>query len=791
MNKSNFIIFILASVLLSCGNNGNKQVPVVKNRIWYAQPASKWMEAIPVGNGRLGAMVFGDPNRERIQLNEDSMWPGGPDFGNSKGSVNDLNLIRELLKQGKTEEVDKLIVEKFSYKSIVKSHQTMGDLFIDFHADRKIANYTRSLNLNNALVSVKYSANGYNYSEEVFASAIDDVLMIELSTDDPQGLNLDLRLDRPLDHGHQTVQITNPVNNEISMLGMVTQFGGKKDSKPFPLDYGVKFETRLKIENTDGSVVAKDGKLTLKNVKKATMYLVCNTSFYQDNYLEKNNQSLIGLADKTFAMLKERHVKDYQNLFNRVSFNLAGKALDTLATDERLKRIKEGFDDPDLATKLFQFGRYLLISSSRPGTNPANLQGIWNEHIEAPWNADYHVNINLQMNYWPAEVTNLSECHEPLFDFTDKLITRGRITAKEQYGITRGAMVHHTTDLWAPTWMRAEQAYWGSWIHGGGWLAQHYWEHYRFTQDKDFLRATAYPAMKAFAEFYLDWLVLDERDNTWVSAPEASPENSYLAQNGKPAAISFGSAMGHQIIGEVFENVLAAAEVLAIEDDFIKEVQLKKENLHPGVVIGSDGRILEWNSPYEEPEKGHRHMSHLYALHPGDEIVESNKEAFEAAKKSIAYRLQYGGAGTGWSRAWMINLNARLFDKKSAEENIRKFMQISVADNMFDEHPPFQIDGNFGFTAGVAELLIQSHEGIIRILPALPQNWQTGEIMGLKARGNITVDINWQGGELLTATFQSAIDQTCNIVYKGNALEITFVKGKKYLVDKVLNIVHQ
>ena len=747
------------------------------NDLWYARPATEWMQALPIGNGRLGAMVFGDPNHERIQLNEDSMWPGGPDWGNSKGTSKDLGEIRQLLRDGKPHEADKLIVERFSYKSILRSHQTMGDLYIDFKKDRKIEGYRRSLDLDSALVSVHYVSGGNDYTEKVFASHPDDVLMIELATSAEEGMDLSLRLDRPEDHGHRTVTTSNPSGNEISMKGMVTQYGGVKDSNPFPLDYGVKFETRLKVGNESGTVTADKGQLVLKGVKKATLYIVCNTSFYHKDFESKNNGTLASLKGRSFDDLLTDHVGDYQKLYSRLSFDLGGKALDSLPTDVRLKRIREGADDPDLAVKLFQYGRYLLISSSRPGSNPANLQGIWNEHIEAPWNADYHLNINLQMNYWPVEVTNLGECHGPLFAFADRLFERGRITAQEQYGLDRGSMAHHATDLWAPAFMRAEQPYWGAWIHGGGWLVQDYWEHYQYTQDKEFLEKEAYPALKTISEFYLDWLVLDKRDGTWVSAPETSPENSYIAPDGKPAAVSFGTAMGHQIIAEVFINTLKAAKTLNIDDSFVEEVRKKHENLHPGVVIGDDGRILEWDRPYEEAEKGHRHMSHLYALHPGDQIKESDTLEFKAAQKTIDYRLQHGGAGTGWSRAWMINLNARLLDPVSAEENIRKFLQISIADNLFDEHPPFQIDGNFGFTAGVAELLMQSHEGFIRILPALPANWKTGNIKGLKARGNITVDLEWKEGQLVELGLTPAMDKTVRLKYGSIVKEVQLQKN--------------
>ncbi|MCL6267104.1 glycosyl hydrolase family 95 catalytic domain-containing protein [Flagellimonas myxillae] len=782
--KRVFIAFLILVTIVSC----KKETELQKNELWYDEPAEEWMQALPVGNGRFGAMVFGDPNNERIQLNEDSMWSGAEDWKEAIGTPEDLEEIRALLLEGKNQEVDSLIVEKFSYKTITRSHQTMGDLFIDFKDNKNVENYKRSLNLNDALLSVAYTSQGDSYTQKVIASHPDDVLVIELATTAENGMDFDLRLDRPKDTDRPTVVVTNPSETEISMKGVVTQFGGKRFSAPFPLDYGVKFETRLKVKNESGSVSSEDGKLQLKGVKKATIYLAGNTSFYHgQNYVDKNIETLASATKKTFEQLLQSHTKDYRQLYNRVAFDLGGKTLDSLPTDTRLQRRKDGLGDPDLAAKLFQYGRYLLIASSRPGTNPANLQGIWNEHITAPWNADYHININLQMNYWPAEVTNLSELHDPFFSLLDRVYENGKVTAKEQYGITRGTMAHHTTDLWATPFMRAERAYWGSWIHGGGWCAQHYWERYQFTQDEVFLKERAYPILKGLSEFYLDWLVWDEKSGKWVSTPETSPENSYIAKNGQSAAVSFGSAMGHQIIGEVFDNTLAAAQILGIDDAFTKEVTEKREQLHPGILIGDDGRILEWNEPYDEPEKGHRHMSHLYALHPGDEIVENNAEAFDAAQKTIDYRLQHGGAGTGWSRAWMINMNARLLDGAAAQENIDKFLQISIAHNMFDEHPPFQIDGNFGYTAGVAELLLQSHEGFLRILPALPTKWKNGKISGLKARGNIEIDIEWKDGKLLELGLKAAAAKTVQIKYGDIQTEVSLPANSKIVLGENLD----
>jgi alpha-L-fucosidase 2 len=773
-----FKIFIPALFMLfyACKTTIIEQENLIPEQVlWYSSPAENWDNALPVGNGRLGAMVFGNPVNERIQLNEDSMWSGGPEWGNSKGTPKDLAEIRNLINNGNVHLADSLIVERFSYKWVSRSHQTMGDLFINFDK-KEPTNYKRELNLSNSFAQVTYKIDGFDVSQKVFSSAADDVLVVKISTNNPNGLNYDLKLSRPDDKGHKTVVVSTPTNNIIKMNGMVTQYEGMVHSIPVEVDHGVKFETILQVQNNSGTIQPIVGGLSLENVKDATIFIVCNTSFYFDNYEEKNTEALQKLNTKSYDEILNNHIKDYQNLFNRTTLDLGHHELDTLPTNERLTLVKEGKEDIDLSKKLFDYGRYLLISSSRPNTNPANLQGIWNEHINAPWNADYHLNINLQMNYWLADVTNLSECHEPLFDLTDRLIERGKILAKEQYGMN-GTVAHQTTDLWGAPWMRAAKPYWGSWIHGGGWIAQHYWEHYRFTQDTIFLRERAYPAIKAYAEFYADWLVLDERDNTLISTPETSPENSYLATDGKPAAVSNGNAMGHQIIAEVFDNALKSAKILGIDDAFTKNIKQKRANLHSGIKIGSDGRLMEWDREYDEPEKGHRHISHLYALHPGDDITSENPELFEAAKKTIQYRLDHGGAGPGWSRAWIINFFARLLDKNAVEGNVTLFMQRSLYGNLLDVHPPFQIDGNFGFTAGVAEALLQSHEGFLRILPALPNNWKDGSIKGLKARGNVTADISWKESKLSRLTLKSESDKTIKVKYGAIEKEISLLKN--------------
>ncbi|MDT0675271.1 glycoside hydrolase family 95 protein [Autumnicola musiva] len=777
-NFSRFIVLML--LLISCA--GQSQNLASENLLWYENPAQDWNHALPVGNGRLGAMVFGDPINERIQLNEDSMWPGGPDWENSKGTPKDLAEIRRLVREGKVHLADSLLVERFSFKGVARSHQTMGDLFINYQ-NQNIQDYKRSLDIAKAVASSSWMAGGYQVLQEVFSSAPDDVLIVRIKTENPEGINFSLNMSRPDDNGHPTVSVSATKDNILNMQGMVTQYGGAKNSEPVVIDYGVKFETILKADVKEGSVTSKNDTLHFKNVKEAVLYVVCSTSFYHDDYAANNEKTLEKLQHKSYKELLSAHIKDHQQYFNRTSLNLGEKEPDTLSTAERLQQVKDGKADPALVEKLFQYGRYLLISSSRPGTNPANLQGIWNKDIQAPWNADYHLNINLQMNYWPAGPANLSELQEPLFDLIDRLIERGKILAKEQYGMD-GTVAHQTTDLWATPWMRAEQPYWGSWIHGGGWIVQHYWEHYRFTQDTTFLRKRAYPALKAYAEFYANWLTKDERDGTLVSYPETSPENSYTAADGESAAVSRGNAMGHQIIAEVFENTLAAAKILGISNDFTETIENKLGNLHPGIKVGSDGRLLEWDREYEEPEKGHRHISHLYALHPGDDITSEDPELFEAARKTIEYRLDHGGAGPGWSRAWIINFYARLLNPEKAYNNVQLFMERSIYPNLLDIHPPFQIDGNFGFTAGVAEMLLQSHEGFLRILPALPQEWPNGNIKGLKARGNIKVEIIWKDGKLEQLNLTSEEDKIVQVKYGENMIDVKLTAGQATVLDK-------
>lgn len=747
--------------------------------LWYNSPAQKWEEALPVGNGRLGAMVFGDPRSERLQLNEDSLWPGDPGWDNPPGNPEDLARIRAHLLAGENAQADALFVRQFSRKSIVRSHQTMGDLLIDLdHKD--ITDYERSLDLEQAIVWVRYRSKGALVEQTVFAAHPHQVLVVELKSEG--GINAKLRLQRPKDEGHPTA--TTRVNQQgwLVMEGEVTQRGGVFESQPAPIEAGVRFQTCLSVEHEGGTVLAGADYLELKGVDRAVLYLVAGSSYYHTDYAAENLRNMAALVQAGYATVKAQHIEDHQQLFNRSRLYLpVEQHLDSLPVDQRLNRMQGGEQDLGMEALLYHYGRYLLIASSRPGTNPANLQGIWNQHITAPWNADYHLNVNLQMNYWPANLTTLDELNTPLFDYVDRLIENGRITARENFGC-RGAFIPHATDLLAPTYLRAPTAFWGCSMGAGGWIVQHYWTHFAFTGDTVFLRKRAYPAIKAVAQFYSDWLMEDPRDGSLIAAPGTSPENQFIQPGGDTVATCLGSAMDQQVIAEVFTNYLEACRLLGVEEPLTRVISAQQQRLRPGFVLGTDGRILEWDREYQELEPGHRHMSHLYGFHPGTTVTErGTPELFGAVRKTLQYRLDHGGAGTGWSRAWLINFSGRLQDGAMAHEHIQLLFGRSMYPNLFDAHPPFQIDGNFGYTAGVAELLLQSHEaGLLRVLPALPPQWASGEVRGLGARGGLTVDLTWEEHQLKSMRIFPRYDQTIELVYPGGQQVLELEAGQVY-----------
>ena len=771
----------LSFILIAIGCNKVTAPDITNSQLlWHKEAAAVWEEALPLGNGRIGAMVFGDPHTERIQLNDDSLWPNDLGWDHPSGTPDDLAQIRSLLIKGDIQTVDSLLVEKFSRKTVVRSHQTLGDLSIKLNHN-KISDYKRSLNLNEAVAKVTYKSDGYKVTQSAFVSAPDQVIVIKLKSSHPNGLNGNIQLQRPKDEGIPTAK-TYTAEGMLKMDGEVTQRKGAFDSKPNPILEGVQFQTIVKPNHQGGRVTTVENGLELSGVKEIELHILSNSSYYHKDYKSENSKQLTAIDKYSFKELKDRHIRDHQSLFNKVDFNIiTDNAAQTIPTDKRLEAVKGGAVDLELQETLFHYGRYLLIASSRPGTLPANLQGLWNQHINAPWNADYHLNINLQMNYWLANLTQLDELNNPLFDYIDRLLVSGRTTAQKNFG-ARGSFLPHATDLWAPTWLRAPTAYWGASFGAGGWMVQHYWQHYLFTDDKDFLKSRAFPAMESVAQFYSDWIMEDQRDGTLIAAPSTSPENRYLDVNGNPVASCLGSAMDQQVVTEVFTNYLKAAKILNHKSDLVDKIKQQIQQLRPGFQLGSDGRILEWDREYAEYEPGHRHMSHLYGFHPGDQVsLSKTPKLFDAVRKTLDYRLKNGGAGTGWSRAWLINCAARLMDGAMAQEHIQLLFEKSIFSNLFDAHPPFQIDGNFGYTAGIAEILVQSHEdGIIRLLPALPPNWENGLVKGLKARGNIQVDIKWEANELKHLQLLSKRDTQREIIYKEKNIKVKLKAGIAY-----------
>ena len=746
----------------------------------YEQPAIKWNQALPLGNGRIGAMIFGDPVIEHIQLNDDSLWPSDSGWDEPEGTRKDLKYIRELLFKGKNSKADRIFVEKFSRKMIVRSHQTLGDLFI-FFDHNNISDYRRELDIGRAIATVSYRSAGDLISEKVFISYPRKAMIIEFSSQSKKGLNGIVFLSRPKDCGHPTVTLKTEGDNLLIMRGEITQREAVFNSKNRQILNGVKFETRIEVENRGrgGRIYTGKDFLVLQNVKKAVFCLVTNSSFYHKDFVKQNIINLNAIRNIDVKILRSEHIEDYKNLYSRVKLKLTNKGYSDIPTDKRIELYKMGKEDPELEALLFQYGRYLLISSSREGSNPANLQGLWNPYIKAPWNADYHLNINFQMNYWPADITNLGELNSPFFNFVDRLIENGKVTAKKNFGC-KGSFIPHATDIWATTWLRAPTAYWGCSIGAGGWLVQHYWQHFEFTKNLSFLKKRVFPALKAVAGFYSDWLVKDPRDGKLISAPSTSPENRFILPNGKIAATCLGSAMDQQIITEVFNNYIKACDILKTDNRLLNRIKKQKQNIRSGFVVGKSGRLLEWDREYRENEYGHRHMSHLYGFHPGTMISkEKTPELFKAVKKTVKYRLENGGAGTGWSRAWLINISARLLDGNMSHKHIRQFIQKSVYDNLFDSHPPFQIDGNFGYTAGVAEMLIQSHEkNVVRILPALPSLWRNGCVKGLRARGGLVFDILWSNGKPDRVLIKSEFNNKFKLKYKSQIILVEMKTGE-------------
>ena len=726
---------------------GQSAAPQGPLTLWYRQPARHWTEALAVGNGRLGAMVFGGVRRERIQFNEETVWAGGPWDATHPDAAQALPEVRRLLFEGKNAEADKLAAAAMMARPIRQPpYQTLGNVWLDFPGHEAASDYRRDLDLDTGISTVRYKIGDTTFTREVFSSAPAQAIVVRLSADKPRNITFTVTMDR---EKHATAQAGEPdlliLRGQCDVADAAGRFKPEELAALEPKYKGVQFQAMLRVVSEGGQTLVKQDRLSVVGADQVTLILVAATNYNNPKPALRCNQYLAG-ANKPYDTLRNDHVADHQSLFRRVSLSLGDEdpARHALPTNERLAALKNGGDDPGLVTQYFQFGRYLLIASSRPkNVLPATLQGIWNDSLTPPWDSKFTININTEMNYWPAETCNLSECAGPLFDLVESMRDSGRRTARVMYN-ARGFVAHHNTDLWKHT-EPIDGINSGLWPMGAAWLSLHFWDHYEFTGDRVFLAEHAYPVMREAADFFLDYLVEDPKTHELVTGPSLSPENSYVLPDGSQHRLCMGPTMDSEILHALFTRLIKSSEILGVDGDLRAKWSDTLARL-PKLKIGSKGQILEWREEYKEQDPHHRHTSHLFALHPGNQITtRGTPDLAAAARKTLELR---GDGGTGWSKAWKINFWARLLDGDHAHKLLLEALAGNTYPNLFDAHPPFQIDGNFGGTAGIAEMLLQSHT------PADPSR---------EPRGAFDVDLDWQNGKLTRATILSRRGNKCII----------------------------